>query len=94
MHFINTKNLVTTTGKRIAPATNLLLRHFKAAPQNFLSKEDIRQDVLFDHDASEGAVRQTICVARKDIADSNFEILTITKKGYQLVRKTATKKPK
>ena len=94
MHFINTKNLVTCKGKRIAPATNLLLHQFKSAPQNFLSKEDIRQDVLFDHDASEGTVRQTICTARKDIADSNFEILTITRKGYQLVRKVPPKKPK
>jgi DNA-binding response OmpR family regulator len=65
----------------------LLLKQFFEAPKMMLSKEDIRQDVLFNDDASEGSVRQCILEARKELRRTGFpyRIETIIRKGYRLV---------
>ena len=69
------------------PGTYNLLKEFFAAPKMMLSKEDIRQDVLFAEDASEGSIRQCILKARKELRRCQFpyRIETIVRKGYRLV---------
>ena len=69
------------------PCTYTLLQQFFEAPNRTLSKEDVRQDVLFDDDASEGSVRQCIWEARKELRRYQFpyRIETIVRKGYRLV---------
>ena len=68
-------------------STYMLLRQFFEAPKMMLSKEDIRQDVLFDDDAAEGSIRQCILEARKELQRTGFpyRIETIIRKGYRLV---------
>ena len=70
-----------------SPGTYTLLQQFFEAPDLMLFKEDIRQDVLRDDDASEGCVRQCILTARKELRRRQFpyRIETITRKGYRLV---------
>ena len=70
-----------------APNTYTLLQQFFAAPNWTLSKEDIRQDVLCDDDASQGSLRQCILEARKELRryDFPYRIETIVRKGYRLV---------
>ena len=69
------------------PSTYALLKHFFDAPNWTLSKEDVRQDVLNDDDASEGSIRQCILEARKELRRFQFpyRIETIIRKGYRLV---------
>ena len=69
------------------PSTYTLLKQFFEAPNKMLSKEDVRQDVLYDDDASEGSIRQCILEARKELRRSQFpcRIETIVRKGYRLV---------
>jgi DNA-binding response OmpR family regulator len=71
-----------------SPSTYTLLQQFFETPNTVLSKEDIRQDVLYDDDASEGCIRQCISEARKELRNSGFpyRIDTITRKGYRLVK--------
>jgi DNA-binding winged helix-turn-helix (wHTH) protein len=66
----------------------LLLTYFFTEANHFLSKEDIRQDVMFDDDASEGAIRQLIYKTRKWLKkhDLPLEIVNITRKGYKLTK--------
>ena len=68
-------------------STYLLLQQFFAAPKMMLSKEDIRQDVLFNDDATEGSIRQCILEARKELCRTGlpYRIETIIRKGYRLV---------
>ena len=68
-------------------STYMLLRQFFAAPKMMLSKEDIRQDVLFNDDAAEGCIRQCILEARKELRRTGFpyRIETIIRKGYRLI---------
>jgi DNA-binding winged helix-turn-helix (wHTH) protein len=70
-----------------SPSTYTLLKQFFDAPKMMLSKEDIRQDVLHDDDASEGSLRQCILEARKELRRTGFpyRIETIIRKGYRLV---------
>jgi DNA-binding winged helix-turn-helix (wHTH) protein len=71
-------------------AIDRLLSEFFAAPdRHFLSKEDIRQDILWDEYARDGCIRQLIYSARKTLAKENlpWEIHTICRKGYRLVPK-------
>ena len=70
----------------VNPTTYLLLKQFISAPRMLLSKEDIRQDVLFDEDARNGTIRQAIFNARQDILRCYLpiDIYTIIGKGYQL----------
>ena len=67
--------------------TYTLLKQFFEAPKMMLSKEDVRQDVLFNDDAAEGSLRQCISVARKELRRTGFpyRIETIIRKGYRLV---------
>jgi DNA-binding winged helix-turn-helix (wHTH) protein len=64
-----------------------LLKQFFDAPKMILSKEDVRQDVLNDDDASEGSIRQCVSEARKELRKRDFpyRIETIVRKGYRLV---------
>jgi len=70
-----------------SPCTYTLLKEFFDAPNLTLSKEDIRQDVLHDDDASEGSLRQSILEARKELRRTGFpyRIETIIRKGYRLM---------
>ena len=70
-----------------SPNTYSLLKHFFAAADMLLSKEDVRQDVLQDDDAREGSLRQCISTARKELRRHHFpyRIDTIVRKGYRLV---------
>jgi len=70
-----------------SPSTYTLLQQFFDAPGMMLSKEDIRQDVLHDDDASEGSLRQAILEARKELRRTGFpyRIETIIRKGYRLI---------
>jgi len=69
------------------PSTYTLMKQFFDAPNMMLSKEDIRQDVLNDDDASEGSLRQCILEARKELRRTGFpyRIETIIRKGYRLI---------
>ena len=70
-----------------SPSTYTLLRQFFKAPNMMLSKEDVRQDVLFDTEAREGSLRQCVSAARKELRRAQFpyRIETIIRKGYRLV---------
>ena len=70
-----------------SPSTYSLLREFFKTPGNMLSKEDVRQDVLYDEYAREGTLRQCISAARKELKKSAlpYRIETVTAKGYRLV---------
>jgi DNA-binding winged helix-turn-helix (wHTH) protein len=68
--------------------TSRLLTAFWNAPDKMLSHEDIRQDVLFDPEASDCNVRRVINRARKALQEKNFgyEIRNIKGKGYHFFR--------
>jgi DNA-binding winged helix-turn-helix (wHTH) protein len=70
--------------------TRLLLIEFYDTRDHMLWKQDIREDVIRDENASDKAVRQVIVRARKaikEIPDFRYEIKTIRKDGYKLVPK-------
>jgi len=69
-------------------AIDRLISELLAANNNFLSKEDVRQDVLFDEYASDGAIRTLIYYARKTMQKEKlrWEIQTICRKGYRLIQ--------
>jgi len=69
---------------RLTPTMKELIAEFKAAPGHFLSKEDIRQDVLHDELANDGTIRQLIHDTRKRLKKS--EIITIHNRGYILAK--------
>ena len=71
--------------------TSRLLTTFWYAPEKLLFREDIRQNVIFDNKASDGAVRQVIDRAKKALQEANFphDIKNIRGKGYKLIRKRA-----
>ena len=80
--------------------TSRLLTAFWHAPEKLLFREDIRQKVILDKKASDGAIRQVINRAKKALQSENFlyDIKNIRGKGYKLVSKRAkrsvTKRPK
>jgi DNA-binding winged helix-turn-helix (wHTH) protein len=63
-----------------------LLKSFYEAEDNFLSKEDVRQDVLYDENARNGTVDNCIYEARKELKEGNFPafIETVYRRGYVL----------
>ena len=65
--------------------TCLLLTEMHEAPNRILSYENIREDVIFNVDASERAVKNVVLRARKEIEDYEIEIKNIHGKGYQLI---------
>lgn len=72
---------------RVSPVTFRLVQQFWVAHDRFLSKEDVRQDVVEDDDASETVLRVLIAKARKELKAVHFpyEIVTEWGKGYRLV---------
>ena len=69
--------------------TRRLLMEFLRAPGHMLSHEKIRSDVMFDEEASDAAVRNTVKRARKEMKacyGCRYEIKTIFKRGYRLER--------
>jgi len=75
---------------RLCPTTFRLVRQFWEASNRFLSKEDIRQDVVEDDDASETVLRVLISNARKELRKAGFpyEIVTDRGKGYWFIPQT------
>jgi len=71
---------------RFTPSTYRLLRQLWFAPNRSRSKEDVRQDVNEDEEASDGAVRLVIHDARQEMKNAQFpyEIETLWGKGYRL----------
>ncbi|MCL2745405.1 MAG: helix-turn-helix domain-containing protein [Planctomycetaceae bacterium] len=70
--------------------TRRLLTELLHAPNNMLSYDDIRLDVMLDEDVSNSAVRSVIKRARQEMRDWHgcpYEIKSIAKKGYKLERK-------
>jgi hypothetical protein len=68
-------------------ARRLLVNLWDAPDSRMLSQEDIREDVMFDRDANDDAVRQTVSKVRKELRRKNsiYDIKNIKNKGYQLV---------
>jgi DNA-binding response OmpR family regulator len=66
--------------------TRRLLMELWISPNKMLSQEDIRQDVIFDDEASDGAVRHVISRARQALKSANlpYNIENIRGKGYRL----------
>jgi DNA-binding response OmpR family regulator len=69
------------------PATFQLVFQLWETPERFLSKEDMKDAVMNDEEAHEGAVRECIRRARKELrqADFPYKIETERGKGYRLV---------
>ena len=67
--------------------TRRLLTELWDAPRRMLSHQDIREDVMFDEYANDGAVRKAMCIARRELKRKNFsyDIKNIKDKGYKLV---------
>jgi DNA-binding winged helix-turn-helix (wHTH) protein len=64
-----------------------LLTELLNAPGHMLSHKIIRQDVMFDVEASDSAVRNVVKRARKEMKENGacrYEIKTICTKGYKL----------
>jgi DNA-binding winged helix-turn-helix (wHTH) protein len=76
--------------------TSRLLTELWNAPTRMLSHEDIRQDVIFDDEANDSAIRQVISRAKTELNKMKypFEIKNVKKKGYTLVDKNVTKRNK
>ena len=70
--------------------TLLLLSRLLDAPDRMLSKDDIRDTVIYGNDAPGATVRTVIHRARQDMkacSDCRYEIKTVWGKGYRLVCK-------
>ena len=65
--------------------TSLLLTEMWEAPNRVLLYENIREDVIFNEDASEDAIKMVVLRARKEIEEYDIEIKNIHGKGYQLI---------
>ena len=78
--------------EHFSPASFGLLQQLWHAPNHILSKEDIRQDVIEDYEASDNAIWLRINSARQELRNVEFpyEIETLRGKGYRL---TARKEP-
>ena len=70
-----------------SPATFMLVFYLWRAPNRFLSKEEMRENVVQDDDAKDSVLRERIGRARKELRDGNFpyKIITEQGKGYRLV---------
>ena len=64
----------------------LLISELLKVHPRVLSKEDIRQDVLFDDDAKDGSIRQLVSDTRRQIKEAKlpYQIHTVQKKGYYI----------
>ena len=73
--------------EHFSPSTFRLLLQLWFAPNRILSKEDVRETVNEDEDASDGAIRHVLCKARLEMEKVEFpyEIETLRKgKGYKM----------
>ena len=75
---------------RLSPATFRLVQQLWITPDRFLSKEDVRQDVIEDHDAHESTLRTRIKEARRELKKGHFpyEVVTVHGKGYRLASRS------
>jgi DNA-binding response OmpR family regulator len=73
--------------EHFTPSTFRLLRQLWCAPDHFVSKEDIRQDVQEDEYSTPEALRTLIKAARKElkVVDFPYEIETRWNKGYRII---------
>ena len=73
---------------RLSPATFRLVQQLWIAPDRFLSKEDVRQDVIEDDDARDVTLRNRIMEARRELKKGDFpyEIVTVHGKGCRIVK--------
>jgi DNA-binding winged helix-turn-helix (wHTH) protein len=57
------------------------------AQNHTLSKEDVRQDVIEDEDATDDAIRNCVTRARKELENVKFPyvISSLPRKGYRLI---------
>ena len=69
------------------PATFRFLQQLWVATDHTLSKEEVREYVVFDEDASAEVLRTLVKQARKEMRDANFphQIETIRGKGYKFI---------
>lgn len=72
--------------EHFTPATFELMQQLWFAPMHTLSKEDIRQDVILDDDATDNAIWTRIKDARKEMNNVHFpySIVTLHGLGYRL----------
>jgi DNA-binding response OmpR family regulator len=75
--------------EHFSPSTFRLVRQLWIAVDHTLSKEDVRQDVNEDEEASDGAVRHVLYDARQEMTNTEFpyEIETIRGKGCRLIKR-------
>ena len=75
---------------RLSPATFRLVQQLWIAPDRFLSKEDIRQDVIEDDDARDVTLRNRTKEARGELKKGHFpyEIVTVHGKGCRLASRS------
>ena len=73
--------------ERFTPSTFRLIRQLWVTYDRTLSKEEVRESVNEDEEASDGAVRHVLCNARQEMEKVEFpyEIETLRKgKGYKM----------
>ena len=77
--------------EHFSPASFGLLQQLWHAPGHTLSKEDIRQDVIEDYEATDNAIWLRINSARQELRNVEFpyEIETLRGKGYRLTARQA-----
>jgi len=75
--------------ERFSPSTFRLLQQLWFAPNRFLTKDEVREDVNEDEFASDGAVRHVLCDARREMENVEFpyEIETVWGRGCKLNKK-------
>jgi len=72
--------------EHFTPSTFELVRQLWFSPDHTLSKEDVRENVMFNEDASAEALRTLIKEARKELQEADFphEIETLWGRGYRI----------
>jgi len=72
-------------------STQRLVERLLNAKDRMLPHRDIRIHVMFNPEANDNALRKAICIARKELkaANPSFDIVSVKKRGYQLVRRDA-----
>lgn len=78
--------------EHFTPSTFRLLQQLWSAPNRTLSKEDVRQDVNEDDEATDEAVWTCMKRARQELESVGFpyEIETLRGKGYRLTKMSGT----
>ena len=75
----NFSNFKETTARLLTALWN--------APKKMLSHEDIREDVIWDGEASNKAVERVVARGREELREHqcSFEIVNVYRKGFRLV---------